>query len=125
MIETATTLHPKAHFECLDILTQATDHLQPDYIIMNGVFTEKRDLNFPMMLDFLSKMLIKTSSLAKKGIAFNVMQQHVDWSNPQLFHLGYDQLADIIIKHCSRHFQFRADYGLYEYTTYVYHNPNR
>ncbi len=124
MISTAAKLHPKGHFQCLDILADDIRHLEADYVIMNGLFTEKRDLPFAQMLDFFNQMLQRAFRIAKKGIAFNVMQYQVDWSNPQLFHLSYDQLADILIQHCSRHFQFRSDYGLYEYTAYVYHQSN-
>lgn len=124
MINAARLRHPSNLFQHIDILNEDTSHLEADYIIMNGLFTEKRTLSWAQMLDFLSLMIKKSFSIARKGIAFNVMQYQVDWSNPNLFHCAYDTLADVIIKNCSRHFQFRADYGLYEYTAYVYHHPN-
>lgn len=124
MIQSAASLNPTTQFERIDILNESTDHLEADYVIMNGLFTEKRNLTWHQMHSFLLKMIEKAFSIAKKGIAFNVMQYHVDWSNPQLFHCSYDLLAEAIIASCSRHFKFRTDYGLYEYTAYVYHQPN-
>ena len=57
---------------------------------------------------------------ARVGIAFNVMSKHVDWERDDLFHLPFDVLAGFLRRELSRHYVFRANYGLYEYTTYVY-----
>jgi hypothetical protein len=59
----------------------------------------------------------------KIGIAFNVMSKQVDWERDDLFHLSFDQVATFLSREVSRHFEFRHDYGLYEYTTYVYRTP--
>ncbi len=53
-------------------------------------------------------------------MAFNVMSKHVDWEREDLFHLPFDTLAEFLKKELTRNFVFRNDYGLYEYTTYVY-----
>jgi hypothetical protein len=92
-----------------------------DYIVLNGVFTEKLELPFDEMLAYFKQLLTRVFAHAKIGIAFNVMSKHVDWERPELFHLPFDTLAEFLKKELSRHFVFRNDYGLYEYTTYVYH----
>jgi len=56
------------------------------------------------------------------GMAFNVMSKQVEWEREDLFHLPFDELADFLTAEVSRHFVIRHDYGLYEYTTYVYRN---
>jgi hypothetical protein len=53
-------------------------------------------------------------------MAFNVMSKHVDWERDDLFHLPFDELGRWLVSSISRNFVIRADYGLYEYTTYVY-----
>jgi hypothetical protein len=55
-----------------------------------------------------------------RGLAFNVMSKHVDWERPDLFHLPFDALAQVLARSLTRNFVIRNDYGLYEYTTYVY-----
>ena len=66
--------------------------------------------------------LIKIAfSNCKRGIVFNVMSKHVDWERDDLFHVPFDELASTLRMEVSRNYIFRADYGLYEYTTYVYH----
>jgi SAM-dependent methyltransferase len=93
-----------------------------DYIVMNGVFTEKVDLSFEEMFDYFKQMIRKAFAKAEKGIAFNVMSKAVDWEREDLFHLPTDLLISFLTKEISRDFIIRNDYGLYEYTTYVYKN---
>ena len=87
---------------------------------MNGVFTEKRELSFDEMLGYFKLMLKTAFNKSSMGLAFNVMSKQVDWEREDLFHLPLDILADFLIKELSRSFIIRNDYGLYEYTTYVY-----
>jgi hypothetical protein len=77
------------------------------------------------MKDFFEKAIGLLFTKARKGLAFNVMSKHVDWERTDLFHLPYDELAAFLKSKVSRHFVFRADYGLYEYTAYVYQQPRR
>jgi len=72
------------------------------------------------MLSYFKLMLSAAFAKAERGIAFNVMSKHVDWEREDLFHLPFDTLARILIRALTRNFIIRNDYGLYEYTTYVY-----
>jgi hypothetical protein len=91
-----------------------------DYIVMNGVFTEKLELDHIEMLNYLKQLLKVLFKKVKIGLAFNVMSKNVDWERDDLFHLGYDELTAFISNELSRNFIIRNDYGLYEYTTYIY-----
>jgi len=55
-----------------------------------------------------------------RGMAFNVMSKCVDWERDDLFHLSMDDLGLFLKNNLSSEFSFRFDYGLYEYTAYVY-----
>ena len=105
---------------CVDILEDPDAVPSFDYIVMNGVFTEKRGLSFEEMLGYFERTLITVFAKAKTGIAFNVMSKHVDWERDDLFHLPFDTLAPFLKRSLTRNFVIRNDYGLYEYTTYVY-----
>lgn len=95
--------------------------LSADYVIANGVFTEKCTLGYESMVSHFSKTVKKAFDLARIGLAFNVMSTHVDWERDDLFHVSMDWMADFVIKVLgTRNFVMRNDYGLYEYTTYVY-----
>lgn len=111
---------PGHQFLCADVLQDECSLPEVDYVIMNGVFTEKRTLPFEEMFDYFREVLRRVYPLARRGIAFNVMSRHVDWERDDLFHLPFDALAAFLRAEISRNYQFRADYGLYEFTAYVY-----
>ena len=122
-IEVARNKFPGNRFIMMDILEDAGGPGKFDYIIMNGVFTEKRQLSFDEMWNYFTGMLGRVYEFAELGIAFNVMSKQVDWEREDLFHLPMDMLASFLSDKVSRNFVFRHDYGLYEYTCYVYRTP--
>jgi hypothetical protein len=94
-----------------------------DYVVMNGVFTEKRELTFDEMFDYFKQVMRVVFPKVRQGLAFNVMSKAVDWERDDLFHLPTDLLIAFLVKELSRHFIIRNDYGLYEYTVYLYKEP--
>jgi SAM-dependent methyltransferase len=112
--------YPQNDYFCLDVLAEPERLDAFDYVVMNGVFTEKRELPFDEMFDYLQRVLTLVFSKARCGIAFNVMSKQVDWERADLFHVPIGDLTDFVAKALSRHYVVRNDYGLYEYTMYVY-----
>ncbi len=120
-IKVAKDKYPDRAFYCLDIFDKGLEAVgNVDYAIMNGVFTEKSDLTFDEMWTYFQKLVSLVFSSVNKGIAFNVMSKAVDWEREDLFHLPTDMLVDFMTKNLSRNFIIRNDYGLYEYTIYLY-----
>ncbi|MRX67917.1 Methyltransferase domain-containing protein [Flavobacterium resistens] len=119
-VDVAKEKYPQRTFYCLDILESNVDIQNFDYIIMNGVFTEKRELSFEDMWDYFTKMISAIYEKCNRGFAFNVMSKNVDWERDDLFHVSHDLLADFLCKNLTRNYIFRNDYGLYEYTVYVF-----
>lgn len=115
------TKFPNNSFYNLDILK---DNNLPnfDYIIINGVFTEKRDLTQDQMMSFFKSVIKELWKNCNNGIAFNLMSKCVDWERDDLFHVSLDELSWFLKENLSRNFIIRNDYKLYEYTTYVYKN---
>lgn len=93
-----------------------------DYIICNGTFTVKDTLTQDEMWSFMTSTLEKLWTKTNRGIAFNVMSKLVDWERDDLFHVSIDELGWFLKNKLSRNFTIRNDYGLYEYTVYVYKN---
>jgi hypothetical protein len=112
--------YPSLQYYCWDVLDDSTTLPKFDYIVMNGVFTEKRTLSYEEMLDYFFRLLRRVYSSARFGLAFNVMSSHVEWERDDLFHLPLDTLATFLTEEISRDYVIRNDYGLYEYTTYIY-----
>lgn len=112
--------YPHNDYFCLDVLAEPERLGEFDYVVMNGVFTEKRELTFDAMFDYLRRILTLVFSKTRCGMAFNVMSKQVDWERPDLFHMPIGVLTDFIASSLARHYVVRNDYGLYEYTVYVY-----
>jgi SAM-dependent methyltransferase len=119
-IDLSESKFPANTYYCADVLDDAVDLPRFDYVVMSGVLTEKRDLSYEEMLAFAKRLIPSVFGLADIGMAFNVMSKHVDWERDDLFHLPFDTLAAFLRSDVSRDFVFRNDYGLYEYTAYVY-----
>ena len=48
------------------------------------------------------------------------MSKNVDWERDDLFHLSHDLLSDFLCRKITRNYIIRNDYGLYEYTVYLF-----
>jgi SAM-dependent methyltransferase len=119
-VDVARRKHPENRYWCLDILAGDSELPAFDYVVMNGVFTEKLNLSFDEMFAYIRAVVGRVWEHTAAGIAFNVMSRHVDWERDDLFHLPFDELASWLVSSIGRNFLIRSDYGLYEYTTYVY-----
>ena len=119
-IELSKSKFPAVNYYCVDLLSEDATIPNFDYIVMNGVFTEKCGLSFDEMFSYFNRLVTKVFERAEVGIAFNVMSKQVDWERDDLFHLPFDMLASFLSQKLSRNFVIRHDYRLYEYTTYVY-----
>jgi ubiquinone/menaquinone biosynthesis C-methylase UbiE len=95
-----------------------------DYVVMNGVFNYRGRLSQDEMFEYLCELVRRVSGRGRVGVAFNVMSKQVDWEREELFHLPVDRLLSFLSREVSRHVVVRHDYGLYEYTAYVYMSPS-
>lgn len=107
----------------VDILQSNISLPSFDYIIMNGVFTEKIDLTFEQMFVYFCSMIEKIYPYCKQAMAFNLRSKQVELEDAELFHLSLDELAWFLTNKFGRCFRIRNDYGLEEYTVYLYKNP--
>jgi len=121
MIKAARLKHPEADFVMGDPFDREDVWVTPpDYVLLGGIFPCRLDMSREQMTDYMLRMLRMAFARCRYGIAFNVMSKHVDWERDDLFHVPFDEMAELVGKNLSRNYVFRADYGLYEYTTYVY-----
>lgn len=112
--------HPGSTFYQDDILSPDAQVPVHDYVVMNGIFNYKGNHSFDEMWEYCQSLLLSVDKLARRGFAFNAMTKHVDWERDDLFHLPLGLVSDFVAEKISRNFVIRHDYGLYEYTVYVY-----
>jgi SAM-dependent methyltransferase len=111
---------PDVTYLDLDVLDEPERLPAFDYIIINGIFTARIDIPYDTMFDFMGRVLRVLYPKAQRGLAFSVQSKYVDWERDDLFHVPFDELARFVTTHLTRNLVFRHDYGLYEYTTYLY-----
>jgi len=111
-------------FYNIDVLKETTDQIPVvDFIIFNGVFTEKRHMTEGEMWSFFTNVLKKMWACTKHGFAFNVMCPIVDYKNEILFYPSFDDIGLFLKENLSRFYTINNQYGLWEYTVYVYKEP--
>jgi SAM-dependent methyltransferase len=125
MVAAARERHPAQRFESRDILSNPLPAGCVDYVIMNGLLTEKVQLSQPTMEAYATDIIKMAFDACRRGIAFNVMSTHLDWLRNDLFHWPLDSVAAFLVSQCSRSIVIRMDYGLYEYTVYVYNEASQ
>jgi SAM-dependent methyltransferase len=121
LLTIARAKYPSISFYEIDVLRDDQPLPHADYVVMNGVFTVKSTLSFDEMRDYAYTVLQRVFPTARVGLAFNVMSKNVDWERDDLFHLPLDDVTGFLTRHLSRNYIIRNDYGLYEYTAYVFH----
>lgn len=124
-ISRAQAKFPEHTFRRSDLLAGVDPTLpEPaDYTVINGLFTVRAGVDNSEMWAFMMEMLELVWPFTRKGLAFNVMSDVVDWRRDDLFHVPMDMLARYLFKLAGRRVIFRNDYDLYEYTAYVYKSP--
>ncbi len=118
-VDAARRRHPQVRFDVADVLAHDARWEGADWVVMNGVFTEKRELSYDAMFAYLLAVIDRVWAKTRRGLAFNVMSKIVDWERDDLFHVSMDSLAAALIPRVGRTVTFRHDYGLYELTVYL------
>ncbi len=119
-LELSKAKFPQTRYYQLDVLREPEGLPEFDYVLLNGVFNSKCLLSFEDMFAYFRAVLTAVFPKVRVGLAFNAMSKLVDWEREDLFHLPFEPLARFLEESLSRDFVIRHDYGLYEYTTYVY-----
>jgi len=122
-LELSKSKFPHITYYSDDVLDPACSVPNHDYVVMNGLFNYRGEISHHDMWQYCKVMITRVAQMADRGFAFNVMSKHLDWERDDLFHLAFDELAYFLDKHISRYFNIRHDYGLFEYTVYVYMTP--
>lgn len=125
MIESARERWPDHEFECRDIIETPLADQSVDVVIINGVLTERLGLSVQKITALAQALVAAAFRTARVGIAFNVMNAHVDWQREDLFHWPFDPVAAFLRSKITPHYAFRADYGLYEYACFAWRQPRR
>ena len=90
-----------------------------DYIIASGTFNAKLTFDNEHWKNFFYDSLEKMFEKSNKGIVFNCMTEHVDWTYDRLFYPSLSDITKFIVQKLSRNFMVDHSYNLYEMTIFV------
>jgi SAM-dependent methyltransferase len=113
---------PEATFLCRDVLSMP-DESEFDYVICNGILTQKLDTPGLEMDAYANRLIRKLFSIAKKGAAFNVMTTKVNFFSNNLYYRNPIEMLGWCMSDITRHVRIDHSYPLFEYTVYLYKSP--
>ncbi|MBX7222984.1 MAG: class I SAM-dependent methyltransferase [Blastocatellia bacterium] len=121
MIEQARKRHPEAEFFNRDILELPVEDLpQYDYLVCCGVFHLKAENSDEVWEEFALSLIERMFRMAKRGVAFNMMTDLVDFKIDRLFYANPSRIFDHCRHNLTRRVTLRHDYPLYEFAVYLY-----
>ena len=90
-----------------------------DYIICNGILTQKLETSNMDMDIYANKLIKKMYQLSNKGIAFNIMTTKVNFFSNNLYYRNPSELMAYCMSEITNKIKIDHTY-LYEYTVYLY-----
>lgn len=119
MIESARAKHPSATWHVGDLFGFAKPQ-SFDYVVSNGVLTQKLDVSFPNM-DRYARALVQTMFAACRcGIAFNLMTTRVNFTQPHLYYKNPIEFLAWCMEEVTPCVRLDHSYRAYDYTLYLY-----
>lgn len=108
-------------FYCNDFLDWEPNR-RFDYIVCNGILTQKLEASHLNMLNYSQKLLKKMYSTSTIGIAFNCMSTFVNFQKSNLFYRSPSEFVSWCMSELSSRVVLDSAYDLwYEYMIYVFH----
>jgi SAM-dependent methyltransferase len=111
--------HPDASFAEADIFSFIPGRTF-DYVVANGVLTEKLDVSIRAFDQFSRRMIRRMFDFANRGIAFNMMTSYVNFTASNLFYQNPGELISFCSAELSPKWRLDHAYPHYDFTMYVF-----
>lgn len=118
-VDVATARHPGVPFFTGNILEDPPEDGY-DFVVMSGIFHQPAGIEHDAWEDHVYFTLAGSYSLARQGLAFNIMSDQVDFRHPDLYYAPIDKLLRWIMRRLSRHVVVDLASPLFEATILVY-----
>lgn len=120
MIKEAKKQHPHAKFIIGDFMDYDFGEEVFDYVICNGIFTQKLSASSLEMHEYLKQALQRMFNLCQKGFVFNIMSSYVNFHSENLFYFSPAELLSYLLSNVSQNVRLDHSYRFFEYSCYVY-----
>lgn len=119
MIEYARENITKARFACLDVFDVAFSE-RFDYVVCNGILTQKLTTSIREMDVYAQEMIKRLFELCRRGVAFNLMTNKVNFMVDNLYYRSPVELLSFCFAEVTDRIKIDHSYKLYDYTVYLY-----
>jgi SAM-dependent methyltransferase len=123
MVLDARAHHPDGAFITGDVL-EAKLGRRFDYVVCNGILTQKLDLPGLLMDEFAARLIRRMFALCRKGIAFNVMTTKVNFFANNLYYRNPAEMLSWCMNEITPILRVDHSYPFFEYTMYLYKDPS-
>lgn len=121
MIKHAQARHPQLEFAQADILAMPAPSAPLfDYVVCCGLFHLRANNSALEWQEFCQTMIQRMYRYARRGLAFNMMTDQVDFQIDRLYYADPTYYFNFCRHSLSRRVTLRHDYPLYEFTLYIY-----
>ena len=122
MIKCARKGFPKNQFFLGDVLEIDFEE-KYSHVVCNGILTQKLNVPGLAMDEYAHKLIRRIYDLCLEGIAFNVMTTKVNHFANNLYYRNPAELLSWCMSEVTRHVKIDHAYPLFEYTIYLYREP--
>ena len=119
MIDHARRSIPNGRFACNDVFDEAIRD-QYDYVVCNGILTQKLTTSIREMDVYAQNMIRRLFALCRRGVAFNVMTNKVNFTVDNLYYKSPVELLAFCFAEITDNVKIDHSYKLYDYTVYLY-----
>jgi hypothetical protein len=116
LIEEAKRKHPDGVFLEMDIF-QAPVDFEFDYVVSSQAFNNK--LTHTDNWELMQEVIRKCFSVARKGVAIDMMSTYVDFREDHLYYFNPDDVFHFC-KSLTKRVMLRHDYPLFEFCVYLF-----
>lgn len=90
-----------------------------DYIVESGIFNHHFNTSAPEWTAHIHKTIEHMVESAKKGVAFNIMSNRVDFQEDYIYYADPMKMLEFCLDKFGRNVQLLHDYALYEFTVLI------
>jgi SAM-dependent methyltransferase len=115
MVDYAARKYPRARFLCRDLCTESLDETF-DYALSSGVFNNA----MPDCDAFMRELLSKAFQHCTRGLAFNFISTHVNFTDPEMAYHDPARVLDFCIRNLTRKVVIHHHYERVDVAVFVY-----
>jgi hypothetical protein len=120
-VELAQSRFPESKFHHRDLAVEVpTPAERYDYVILSGVFHQRRRSSITEFNRFMKQILHNAFSMCSVGLVFNAVSPYVDFYQENIHYINLPWLLDFVRTDLSRFFIVHHNYALYEFTIAVF-----